>query len=225
MQGAAKYLSSSLTVTCCSIWTACLWYSSWAWTSAESWLTCSICRAVGGNHAVVTTFLSLSSLYYLAHKTELPLTQIPVLGHAVTMWWARLRHRVLQAPNRLKIKCPYARKLQYCEEKQLKSESWRSHNSHQTGSCLARTFWWGFGWFYWFPIGKHTLMKGFIALYTFHAKSILVLLIKMWILISHMRHHGRQCSVKENLLSSLSLICNVKELGQVTFGFIPALIV
>lgn len=47
MQGTVKYLSSSLTVTCCRIWTACLWYSSWACTSAESWLTCSICRSMG----------------------------------------------------------------------------------------------------------------------------------------------------------------------------------
>lgn len=44
MQGSIAYLSSSLTVTCCRIWTACLWYSNWACTSAESWLTCSICR-------------------------------------------------------------------------------------------------------------------------------------------------------------------------------------
>lgn len=39
-----QYLSSSLEVTRWRICVACLWYSSWACTRAESWLTCSIWR-------------------------------------------------------------------------------------------------------------------------------------------------------------------------------------
>lgn len=118
MQGTVKYLSSSLTVTCCKIWTACLWYSSWAWTSAESWLTCSICRLMKGNHALVTTLLSLSSYYCLAHMTQQPLTCSLVLGDAHGHVVSQARKHSFRT-NRLRIrKHPYAWKFQYHEEKQ-----------------------------------------------------------------------------------------------------------
>lgn len=76
------YLSSSLTVTCCRICMACLWYSSWAWTSADSWLTCSICGPRAGKHALMTMSLSSGSYCWPTLTTEQPLIHAPGLSDA-----------------------------------------------------------------------------------------------------------------------------------------------
>ena len=179
MHGTVQYLSSSLTVTCCRIWTACLWYSSWAWTSADSWLTCSICRSMGepclSYQVTVLNHLLLLSPNDAATRHTAQCSAVPT-----TVQWARLTDSFVG--NKL-IK---DKKASLCLETLVLGEETLvrilpevtklSSNSLMLSHNLLITIW--LLWLIFYRT-KDALTRTFFVVYTSHAKSISVLLIKM----------------------------------------------